>query len=156
MPYLGVFTDDPFVIVRRLGRPKTPFVPAPSQPADFGATWVESDDAVDASPDSPPLTAWNPEGPLRKHGQSLYVLNARCDYLRISPLSGSSDFRPRAVSGTDRGLVPDGIECGRVSHVTALAKPFHENACERGKDHPKVTICHRAVQILSALNPGLS
>jgi hypothetical protein len=35
-PCLGVFTDDPRKIVRRLPRPKTPFVPAPAQPiGDF-------------------------------------------------------------------------------------------------------------------------
>jgi hypothetical protein len=31
-PCFGVFTDHPANIIRRLGRPKTPFVPAPVDP----------------------------------------------------------------------------------------------------------------------------
>jgi hypothetical protein len=41
VPYLGVFTDEPAKIVRRLGRPKTPFVPAPAPSLRGAALWVE-------------------------------------------------------------------------------------------------------------------
>jgi hypothetical protein len=54
VPVLGVFTEDPAVIARRLGRPKTPFVPAPSESVRLGEKWTASDDAAESICDSPP------------------------------------------------------------------------------------------------------
>jgi hypothetical protein len=34
-PCLGIFTDHPVNIMRRIGRPKTPFVPAPLDPINI-------------------------------------------------------------------------------------------------------------------------
>jgi hypothetical protein len=53
-PCLGIFTEHPREIVRRLVRPKTPFVPAPLQPIDFDAAWVSSDDPLNFAFESSP------------------------------------------------------------------------------------------------------
>jgi hypothetical protein len=52
-PVLGVFTDDPAIIARRMGRPRTPFVPSPPPAVDFREKWASSDDASESICDSP-------------------------------------------------------------------------------------------------------
>jgi hypothetical protein len=54
VPFLGIFTDDPAMIARRLPRPKTPFVPAPIDLAQFGTQTLESEVATENFTDSPP------------------------------------------------------------------------------------------------------
>jgi hypothetical protein len=54
-PCLGVFTDEPRKIARRLARPKTPFVPAPSQTLNDGFKWAESAPSAENFADSPPV-----------------------------------------------------------------------------------------------------
>jgi hypothetical protein len=39
-PFLGVFTDEPRKLARRLVRPKTPFVPAPEGRLKEGLKWT--------------------------------------------------------------------------------------------------------------------
>jgi hypothetical protein len=53
LSYFGIFTDDPAAIAVRLGRPRTPFVPAPTHVLPWSEQWVGSWGSAENVDDSP-------------------------------------------------------------------------------------------------------